>query len=247
MRNAGILRIDHVLGMNRSFWIPDDGSPGGYIRQPFKSLLAVIAIEADRARTAVIGEDLGLVPRGFRKEINARGLYSYSVLQYEKRKDGQFRSPGKLRPQSLACFGTHDTPTLNGFRLGRDIDWWRKLDWIDKQQSEAAHQQRAGEVVALGSLGGGGSDGDGADVFRSVHNALAKSDVAMVSVQIDDLAGESEAQNLPGTIDEHPNWQRRSTVPVEGLSSCITLTETSEIMAAAGRGLRPEAKRGTTR
>ena len=240
MRHAGILRIDHILGMNRSFWIPDDGSPGAYIRQPFHSLLAIIAIEANRARTAVIGEDLGLVPQGFREAINARGLYSYSVLQYEKDGAGAFRAPDAMRPQSLACFGTHDTPTLNGFRAGRDIDWWQNLGWIDEDEARMARSERLGEVAALGALGGCPAQGEAdTDLATRVHTTLAKSPVAMVSVQLDDLDGQVEAQNLPGTINEHPNWRRRSTVPLEQFDTWPELMEIGQIMQNSERGQRP--------
>jgi 4-alpha-glucanotransferase len=120
MRHAGVMRIDHILGMNRSFWIPDDGSRGAYIKQPFEALLAIIAIEAERCGTVVIGEDLGLVPDGFRETLAERGLYSYSVLQYEKDYEGRYYSTQHLRPQSLACFSTHDTPTRLVAETGLD-------------------------------------------------------------------------------------------------------------------------------
>ncbi|CAN0459429.1 unnamed protein product, partial [Scytosiphon promiscuus] len=194
MRHCGVLRIDHVLGMNRSYWIPDDGSPGGYIKQPFESLLAVVAIEAERAETVVIGEDLGLVPDGFREAMRARGLYSYSVLQYEKNQDGQINRPDKLRPSSLACFGTHDTPTLKGYFEGRDIDWWQKLDWIDADGASDAKSQRQKEIAGLCDWEST-SDSEAIDegsfdhLNGCVHSALASSHIAMISVQLDDVLG----------------------------------------------------------
>jgi 4-alpha-glucanotransferase len=240
MRHAGILRIDHVLGINRSFWIPDDGSPGGYIKQPFHSLLAVIAIEADRARTAIIGEDLGLVPKGFRETINARGLYSYSVLQYEKDADGRLRDPTKLRPQSLACFGTHDTPTLNGFRAGLDIDWWQKLGWIGEDKARVVRCERLSSVSELDSFGDSPTlEGSDANFALPVHTVLARSTVAMVSVQLDDLMGQAEAQNLPGTIDEHPNWRRRAEVSLEQFDVWPELAKTGRMMKKNHRGPQP--------
>ena len=242
MQHAGVLRIDHVLGMNRSYWVPDDGSPGGYIRQPFKSLLAVVAIEAERAGTVVVGEDLGLVPDGFRDTINERGLYSYSVLQYEKDGKGQFHKPQDLRPQSLACFGTHDTPTLKGFLTGRDIDWWEKLGWIDGREEQTARIRREAEIRDLLALNDETPNLDPTpprvDPLTNLHEALAISPVAMVSVQLDDLLGEIEAQNLPGTIDEHPNWSRRCKLPVERIGSLPGLVQVSRIMAEHGRSKR---------
>ena len=239
MRHAGVMRIDHVLGMNRSFWIPDDGSPGGYITQPFDVLLAIVAIEAERSGTVVIGEDLGLVPDGFRDTINKRGLYSYSVLQYEKDKEGRFRDPDALRSQSLLCFGTHDTPTLKGFSKSRDIEWWQKLGWIDHAKRTEVEDERRGDVGALfGMADTALSEQDGrsfASLSRRVHGAMATSPVAMVSVQLDDLCGAVEAQNLPGTIDEHPNWRRPSEVLVEQISELPGLHDVSRIMMKSGR------------
>ncbi|HMB48527.1 MAG TPA: 4-alpha-glucanotransferase, partial [Afifellaceae bacterium] len=152
MRRCGLLRIDHVLGLNRCFWIPDDGSPGGYIKHNFGALLAIVRIEAERNRTVVIGEDLGLVPGGFRSALKDSGIYSYSVLQYEKTRLGSFRKPARLPAHSLACFATHDTPTLEGFVKARDIDWWQKLDWIDEREGRKLRRRRKGECAQLGKL-----------------------------------------------------------------------------------------------
>lgn len=249
MRHCGVLRIDHVLGMNRSYWIPDDGSPGGYIKQPFESLLAVVAIEAERAETVVIGEDLGLVPDGFREAMRARGLYSYSVLQYEKNQDGQINRPDKLRPSSLACFGTHDTPTLKGYFEGRDIDWWQKLDWIDADGASDAKSQRQKEIAGLCDWEST-SDGEAIDegsfdhLNGCVHSALASSHIAMISVQLDDVLGEAEAQNLPGTIDEHPNWRRRCKIPVEALKTDDRLLRTAKLMKDGARSAPGEQTEG---
>ena len=240
MAHAGVVRLDHVLGLNRSFWVPDDGSPGAYIAQPLPELLALIAVEADRARTIVIGEDLGLVPEGFRLATEERGLYGYSVLQFEKDGGGDFRHSDDLRQQSMTCFGTHDTPTLAGFAQARDIDWWRKVGWTDDATSASARNSRAAEVRALKNLGEG-------DLFQSVHEAMARSPAAIVSVQLDDIAEEVEAQNLPGTVDEHPNWRRKLSVPIEDVADLPKLQQAEEIMRARGRcRWEPESTEGLT-
>ncbi|MCF2869532.1 4-alpha-glucanotransferase [Octadecabacter sp. G9-8] len=230
MRHAGIIRIDHVLGLNRSFWIPDDGSAGAYIRQPFESLLAVIKIEAERHSCAVIGEDLGLVPDGFRDMMRDHGFYGYSVLQYEKDDHGAFRDPQHLPSQVLSCFATHDTPTVKGYEIGRDIDWWEKLSWVDEHAAQRMHDDRKGEVASLS---------DGADFRSDIHNRLASSSADLVAVQLDDILGEVEAQNLPGTIDQHPNWRRKYDVTLENLGGDARLIATSQMMNAAGRGATP--------
>lgn len=237
MRHAGILRIDHVLGLNRSYWVPDDGSAGGYIRQPFDVLVALIKIEAERAGTVIVGEDLGLVPEGFRAKMRQNGFYGYSVLQYEKDRDGGVRAPSDYDSQVLACFGTHDTPTLCGFADGRDIGWWRRLGWIDDAGEATARKRRDADVAALGTL----VTMDAARPvphFRSVHTALARSPAALVAVQLDDVLREPEAQNLPGTINEHPNWRRKYKVPIDAIGANPDLQELSGWMRDGDRAAR---------
>jgi len=226
IRHAGLIRIDHVLGLNRSFWIPDDGSPGAYMRQPFESLLAVIKIEAEQYNCAVVGEDLGLVPEGFRDTMRGHGFYGYSVLQYEKEPDGSFRDPHALPAQVLSCFATHDTPTVKGYEIGRDIDWWQRLDWIDGPAADTLRDQRSREVEAFN---GGG------EFHENIHARLAYSPAALVAVQLDDIEASPESQNLPGTIDAHPNWQRRYSGTVETLPMNTEFVSIGETMQKAGR------------
>lgn len=225
MRHAGVVRIDHVLGLNRSFWIPDDGSPGGYIRQPFEALLAIIKIEAERYGCTVVGEDLGLVPEGFRETINDHGFYGYSVLQYEKDHDGHFRDPAHERPGVLACFSTHDTPTVKGFELGRDIEWWQRLGWMNAEQAGATRERRADDVADFRAL-----VGTPGDFSTSVSALLAGSPAALVSLQLDDILGLTEAQNLPGTIDQHPNWRRKYPLDLNALDDLDALNTLSRVM-----------------
>lgn len=226
MRHAGVIRIDHVLGLNRSFWIADDGSPGGYIRQPFEALLAVIRIEAARHACAVIGEDLGLVPDGFREVMRGYGFYGYSVLQYEKDHDGTFRTPGDGAQAVLACFATHDTPTVQGYASGRDIDWWRDLGWIDTNRAEEIRRARLAELARLPREG---------DFASSVLALLAHSPAALVAVQLDDVLDAVEAQNLPGTIDAHPNWRRKYAVELDDLRQDTRMHSIASLMRDAGR------------
>ena len=231
MRHAGLLRLDHVLGLNRSYWIPDCGSPGAYISQPFEALIALIKIEAERAGTVIIGEDLGLVPEGFRERIRSHGFYGYSVLQYERNDDGNIRDPASNESQVLACFGTHDTPTLHGFNEGRDIDWWSKLGWIDEDGVARAREGRAREVASLEAL----ADNDNVPLAQSVHKALANSPAAMVSIQLDDVLSHIDAQNIPGTTIEHPNWSRQYSPLLEDLPDHPNLVDLAGTMRRSGR------------
>ncbi|MEP0944784.1 MAG: 4-alpha-glucanotransferase [Rhizobiaceae bacterium] len=239
MRYCGVIRIDHVLGLNRSYWIPDDGSPGGYVKQNFDTLLALVRLEAQRSNTIVVGEDLGLVPSGFRKTMNRQNIYSYGVLQYEKNKQGHIKGASKLRKKSLVCFGTHDTPTLAGYLQSKDIAWWLKLGWVNSGQAEEMRAQRRDELVQILALAGKHCD-DAAISFdlmqQTVYEILAASDTAMVSVQLDDIFATIEAQNLPGTIDEHPNWQRLYGCAIEQFKSDSRLAAMGQIMRRHGRG-----------
>ncbi|MEP2641452.1 4-alpha-glucanotransferase [Roseobacter sp.] len=237
MRHCGVLRIDHALGMNRSYWIPEDGSPGGYIRQPFQSLMAIITLEAHRAGTLIVGEDLGLVPDGFRDTMAAKGFYGYTVLQYEKTPKGTFRDPQTVRPQSLACFGTHDTPTIAGFWAGEDIGWWHKLGWIDDASRTKATQQRDDEKAdLLGTTVADLARHDAADLRDTAHRTLGEGPAALAAVQLDDILGVKAAQNLPGTIDAHPNWRRKTPVPLDEMTDTPEIAKTARIMSQAGRG-----------
>lgn len=225
MRHAGIIRIDHVLGLNRSFWIPDDGSAGAYVRQPFESLLAIIKIEAERHGCLVVGEDLGLVPDGFRETMRGHGFYGYSVMQYETDGDGAFRDPAQTEAQVLSCFATHDTPTVAGFAAGRDIDWWEALGWIDADQAAQQRGLRAQQVARVG----------GPDFAAATLDLLARARAGLVVVQLDDILGALEAQNLPGTIDAHPNWRRKYDVTLEQLDSAPQFGAVAQLMQTHDR------------
>jgi len=255
MRHAGMLRIDHVLGLNRSYWIPDDGSPGAYIEQPMVAMLAIIKIEAHRQNSLVIGEDLGLVPAGFRETMRKNGLYGYSVMQFEKR-EGVFTAPNDYDPRVLACFGTHDTTTIEGYRQCRDIDAWRALNWIDKSKTSTLVDQRSKDVAALNSMAFSDNNklslsanennnynndenqcdiGSKPQFADNIHNLLAQSPVAMVSVQLDDILGVADAQNLPGTVAEYPNWRRRLPKSLSKVRTLIAWQRLKEIMQISKR------------
>ncbi|MGI9365233.1 MAG: 4-alpha-glucanotransferase [Rhizobiaceae bacterium] len=249
MQHCGVIRIDHILGFDRSFWIPDNGAPGGYVRQDFEALIALTRLEAHLSNTIVVGEDLGLVPDGIRAKLKSSGIYSYSVWQFEKTKAGRFKSPSRLRAQSLACFGTHDTPTLAGYTWAVDIDWWNKLGWVDEEQAKSAKSERKRDVRLLAKHATPESrEAETCDtaLTNAVYGALACSNVAMVSVQLDDIMQARQAQNLPGTIDEHPNWKRRYELSVTDMDRSHGIADIGIIMAENGRSnatkLRKEYK-----
>jgi glycogen operon protein len=221
MRHAGALRIDHVLGLNRLFLIPD-GAPataGAYLAYPRADLLGITALESQAAECLVVGEDLGTVPDGVRAAMEARGLLSYRVLWFE-REGERFRPPSAYPSLAAACVSTHDLPTLAGWWIGADIEERVVLGLSDPAAAAAAHAARRREKDSvLAALAGQGLIASAAahDPAAPLSAALAGAIHAFISataclldlVQADDLAGETVAVNLPGTDAERPNWRRR--------------------------------------
>ena len=150
------------------------------------------------------------------------------VAMFERDWNGTraFLPPEVYTPTALASWGTHDLPTWEGWRKGRDIDWRAQLGEVPDEA--AARQARAEDVAAFDALTGG-SD------MAALHRHLAQSTSALVAIQGEDLAGAVEQANLPGTVFEHPNWCRRLPLPLSGLISAPSLEHTSAIMAEAGR------------
>jgi glycogen operon protein len=228
MRHAGALRIDHVMGLARLFWIPDGATPdeGSYVRYPLDLLLGVLALESARHRCLVIGEDLGTVPEGFRERLGAADVLSYRVLWFE-REGREFLAPARYPVKAAACVSTHDLPTVAGWWDGGDIDERHALGLLTDAEAAAAREERGiarGELVRAyvrtGVDRGAGSHGDAPHtpaVTAAVHRYAGASRSAMVLLQADDIAGETTALNLPGTDRERPNWRRKVGLPVEAL------------------------------
>ena len=259
MAHAGIIRIDHLLGFNRGFWVPESGTPGGFVRYPLEPLLALIRIESARAGCVVVGEDLGSVPPGLRRRLADAGLLGCAVMQFEQDEHG-FRPPRHYRAASLASAGTHDTPTLKGWWSGRDIEVRHHLGRTTTQDRTEALAARTAERCALWRLlvkeGHAPPDLDPAApppqaddaIVLAVHALLAGASSSLLSVQLDDALGIVEQQNLPGTIDEHPNWRRRYPVAVEalagdpGLAAIAAVVGSREDSGSSGRPVRTEVR-----
>ena len=218
MRHAAALRIDHVLGFARQFWVPQgaEGRLGAYVRFPLDALIAVTAIESRRRRCLVVGEDLGTVPDGLRDKLSAAKIFSYRVLWFEREGLG-FRPADAYPAQALACLASHDLPTFMGWRRARDIEIARAIGQIDEAQAAERKQVRAKEKRLLDArVGHDGDDDSKADA--ATHRFVAATPSQIMLVQADDLAGETDPLNVPGTDREWPNWRRRVQVPVETLA-----------------------------
>jgi 4-alpha-glucanotransferase len=227
MRHAGAIRLDHVLGLKRLYLVPRGFGPenGAYVQMPFTALLAATAQESTANRCVVIGEDLGTVPEGFREVMADWGIWSYLVMMFERDDQGAFRGVDHYLANALVTFNTHDLSTYAGWRSFSDLKLKRSLG-IDPGETDDARWH------ALAMLD---------DVLRhhaierhdfySVVGFLARTNSRLLTVSLEDLLGLVDQPNIPGTVDEHPNWRRRLPVSIEHITSAIDV----EALKAATR------------
>lgn len=244
MRHAGAIRIDHVMRLLRLFWVPEGNAPadGAYVFYPMRDLLAVVALESWRHRCLVIGEDLGTVPGEVREALAAADVLSYRVFYFERTGDGSYRPPDEYPPSALATVSNHDLPTVAGYWQGRDLDAREELGlfptetWPHEQREQRKLDCRrmleAFTREGLLSPNEAGQDrnpgcedpGDAPPVpvdalTRAAHRYVARTPSKLVTVQLEDVAGDLNQVNLPGTSEEqHPNWRRRPSLALEDLT-----------------------------
>jgi 4-alpha-glucanotransferase len=217
MRHAGAIRLDHVLGLKRLYLVPQGFSArdGVYVQMPFEALLAVTAQESVANRCVVIGEDLGTVPEGFRDQIADWGIWSYLVMMFERDDGGSFRSIDHYLTNALVTFNTHDLSTYAGWRSFGDLTLKRSLG-IDPGESDDARWHALAmldEVLRHHTI-------DRNDLY-SVANFLARTKSRLLAISLEDLLGVVDQPNIPGTVNEHPNWRRRLPVPIEEMTSTV--------------------------
>ncbi|MDP9271040.1 MAG: 4-alpha-glucanotransferase [Chloroflexota bacterium] len=208
LRHAGGLRIDHILGLFRLWWVPAGVGPadGAYVRYPVDELLAVLAIEATRAAALVIGEDLGTVERGVRRTLAARRVLSTRLALFEH------RPPRRYPRHALAAVTTHDLPTIAGAWNGSDLDDLRRAGVradADQLAGLRAQIARAGRVSADSAL---------PEAVVAVHRALAASPSCLVAATLEDASLVTERPNVPGTDrQQRANWSLALPRPLEEL------------------------------
>ncbi len=217
MRYAGAIRLDHVLGLNRLYVVPHGYRPdnGAYVKMPLEALLAVAAQESVANKCVVIGEDLGTVPEGFRDHMAAWGIWSYLVMMFERDERYAFRGIDYYAPNALVTFNTHDLPTYTGWRSYHDLQLKRSLG-IDPGESDDARRY-AIEMLDAALRENGIERTD----FFGVAHFLARTRTRLEAIALEDLLGVSDQPNIPGTIDEHPNWRQRLPATVETMASAI--------------------------
>jgi len=236
VHHSGALRIDHAMSLYRLFWIAQGltASDGVYVRYPFGRMLSTLAKVSQARRSIVIGEDLGVVPPGFRDVMKAMEIQGYRVFFFEKKKDF-FLQPDTYPREALACITTHDSHTLAGWWSGRDVEVRHEIGMIDAGSAEAQLAERAHErrrVLGLleehdllpADLAGvmrGESEPPRelpASFAVALHRLLARTPSRLFVVPAEDLTASVEQVNIPGTMDEHPNWRRKLGASIEDLA-----------------------------
>ncbi|HEX9627877.1 MAG TPA: malto-oligosyltrehalose synthase [Acidiferrobacterales bacterium] len=250
MRHAGALRIDHVMGLMRLFWVPPGRSAahGAYVLYPFEDLLGILALESRRNECVVIGEDLGTVPDAVREAMTRYRILSYRLLYFSKDAHGQFLTPDAFPAQALAAVSTHDLPTVAGFWQGRDLQERAELGLFPSAEQRDRQilgraEDRARLLFALereGLLPEGMTTDPASSpemtpqLARAIHRYVARAPARIMLVQLEDVLGQWRQVNLPGTTDERPNWRLKLDLELGALSGDERLVQ----MAAALRAER---------
>jgi 4-alpha-glucanotransferase len=197
LAHGGGLRIDHVMGLFRLYWIPPGGGPrdGAYVRYPAQDLLDLLALEAERAGAFIVGEDLGTVEDEVRDELTERGVLSYRLLWFEE------GPPPTYPQQALAGVTTHDLPTIAGVWTSADLAERKRLGRAGDGSDEEIFRARIKQATGLSD------DAPLDEVVVETHRALAQAPSLIVTATLDDAVAAVERPNLPGTIDEWPNWR----------------------------------------
>lgn len=259
LRHVGGLRIDHVIGLNRLWLVPAgaESTHGAYLRYPLEDLLRLAALESWRSRSILVGEDMGTVPEGFRERMSAANLLGMRVLWFE-RDWGLFVEPSRWPTTAMAMTSTHDLPTVAGWWQERDIEWRARLGLFGPHSDEPSERAaRAQDRVKLWSAfqyagvaaGSAPAVEETAAVIEAASAFVASTPAPLVLLPVEDVVGLPEQANIPGTIDEHPNWRRRLpqdvTRVLEGERVTRQLAKVNAMRRGHGGGSgRPETPGG---
>ncbi|WP_404379995.1 4-alpha-glucanotransferase [Caenispirillum salinarum] len=256
MRHAGALRMDHAMALQHLYWIPPGVSAkqGTYVSYPMEDLLGILALESHRNCCMVIGEDLGTVPDGFRERMAQEDVLSYRLFYFERYDGGLFKRPEAYPDLAVATPTSHDLFTIVGHWRCWDIALRHDRNLVGpgtsrEEEMEARAKDRALLVAALKDQGLVREDfpedehvpgDDLRELILGVHRFLARAPSRLMLVNLDDLAMEESQVNVPGTVDEYPNWQRRLTVSLERLVHSADFARTAEaVRAERHRAVKP--------
>jgi 4-alpha-glucanotransferase len=212
LRHAGAVRIDHIIGLFRLWWIPRGNSPAEatYVRYDHDAMIGILALEAHRAGAVVIGEDLGNVEPWVREYLSDRGVLGTSILWFEKDEHGEPLPPEAYRRLALASVTTHDLPPTAGYLAEEHVALRERLGLLTEpveQVRRAAREERETMVRVLRERGLLGEDPSEREVVEALHRYVRRTPSVLVGVSLADAVGERRAQNQPGTDQEYPNWR----------------------------------------
>jgi 4-alpha-glucanotransferase len=246
LRNVGMLRADHVMGLLRQFWVPQgfDARSGAYVRFPFEEITGILALESVRAGALIVGEDLGVVPDGLRERMRELALLRSQVLYFERDNAGEFASPYEYAHESLATVNSHDLPPLAAFFDGHDLELLLELgQLLDRASLERVRGEREAAKAALQrrlareNLWTQAAATSESEWIVAVHRLLARTRAALVAASVDDLCLEREPLNVPGIASEkYPPWARRTRSAVDSLAREPNALAIFEVLRARTRG-----------
>jgi len=220
MRRVGGVRIDHAMGLTRLWLVPEGASPedGAYLEYPAADLLRLLALESLRNNAVVVGEDLGTVPAGFHDQLEQAGIHGMRVLWFEREANNGFAAPSDWNRSAVAMTSTHDLPTVAGWWTGSDIlTRVQHGQLAEGAEREEALAERNGDRPALWQAFVDGQVAEGETpapdntepVVDAAVRFVARTETPLCLLPMEDLLGEQAQPNLPGTVDEYPNWRRR--------------------------------------
>jgi 4-alpha-glucanotransferase len=250
MAHAAGLRIDHVMGLFRLFWIPDGVEPaqGTYVRYPADDLLGVLALESATAQALVVGEDLGTVEPGVRERLAAENVLSYRLAWFEQGPDGGRRRAADYPRLALAATTTHDLPTVAGFLDGSDLAELRDIGVVASDRFGDAAAEEARDRASLrrllrdeGLLDPGEPDGGATAV--ALHAFLARTPAMLVAATLEDALGVRRRPNVPGTTTQRPNWSLPLPVPLEELAGDSRLRRLAAVLSNGVNASLSQAER----
>ncbi|HEY5553926.1 MAG TPA: 4-alpha-glucanotransferase [Cellulomonas sp.] len=226
LRHAGAIRIDHVIGLFRLWWIPEGAAAGegAYVRYDHEALIGILALEAHRAGAVVIGEDLGVFEPWVRDYLTERGILGTSILWFEKDQNGRPLAPEHYRRLALASVTTHDLPPTAGYLAEEHVTLRERLGLLTEPVADVRAQARAEREVMVAVLRGRGlvgADPSERELVEALHRLILATPAALIGVSLADAVGERRAQNQPGTDQEYPNWK----VPLADGSGQVVLIE----------------------
>ncbi|SHJ15551.1 4-alpha-glucanotransferase [Tessaracoccus bendigoensis DSM 12906] len=214
LRGVGGVRVDHIIGLFRLWWVPEGGGPtvGTYVRNNHEAMVGILALEAQRAEALIVGEDLGTVEPWVRDYLARRGILGTSVLWFESDEHGQPLAADRWREYCMASVTTHDLPPTLGYLAGDHVRLRESLGLLTEPlEAELEHARREqaewlGTLVDYGLLDEAKTD-DQVEVLLALHRYLLRTPSKVLLANLTDAVGERRAQNQPGTIDEYPNWR----------------------------------------